>query len=200
MYKIAISGKANTGKNTLSKIIVTQLNEFLRVTEKLSLGVEYMAFADPIKEMIRTMFPEIPRKFLYGSSKYRNEIIPGAFKDGKPLTIRQLLLDLGTGVARGYKDSVWLDNFDYRLKKVKNDIVVVTDVRFRNEFEHLRSQGFYQIRLYRETGQPTINHISETNQNSIADSEFDYVINNDKSLDHLKQEVINNIIPKLRNI
>lgn len=200
MYKIAISGKANTGKNTLSKMIVNQLNEHLRVTQQLQLGAEYMAFADPIKEMIRVMFPEVPRKFLYGSSKYRNEIIPGAFKDGNPLTIRQLLIDLGTGVARGYKDSVWLDNFDRRLEKVKDDIVIVTDVRFRNEFDHLKIKGFYQIRLYRETGQPTINHISETNQNSIADHEFDYVIHNDKTLDDLKQDVISNIIPNLKNI
>ena len=198
MYKIAISGKANTGKNTLSKMLVTELARKIKAPILLT---EYMAFADPIKKMIGTMFPELPRKYLYGSSKWRNEIIPGAFKDGKPLTVRQLLLDLGTGVGRSYIDTVWLDNFDYRLKKIKRkQVVVVTDVRFRNEFEHLKNKGFYQIRLYRETGQPTINHISETNQNSIADSEFDYVIHNDKTLDDLKREVIDNILPNLKDI
>ncbi len=196
MYKIAISGKANTGKNTLSKMLVKQLRE--SGIDRTS--VKYMAFADPIKEMIQTMFPELPRKFLYGSSKYRNEIIPGAFKDGQPLTVRQLLLDLGTGVGRGYKGTVWLDNFDYRFAKVYQKIVVVTDVRFRNEFEHLRNKGFYQIRLYRDTGQPTIKHTSETDQNTIADDEFDYVIHNDKTLDDLKREVIDNILPNLKDI
>jgi hypothetical protein len=195
MYKIAISGKANTGKNTLSKMIVKEL----RKDRDAYLGVKYMAFADPIKEMVRQMFPSLPRNYLYGSSKYRGEIIPGAFKDGKPLTIRQLLLDLGTAVGRGYKETVWLDNFDFRLDKVKyKKIIMVTDVRFRNEFEHLKNKGFYQIRLYRDTGQPAIQHVSESNQNTIADSEFDYVIHNDKGLGDLKREVIGQIIPNLK--
>jgi hypothetical protein len=206
MYKIAISGKANTGKNTLSKIIVAELRTKQRNWYKKRhywrspMSVKYMAFADPIKEMIEVMFPELPKKFLYGSSKYRDEIIPGAFKNGDPLTVRQLLLDLGTGVGRGYKDTVWLDNFDYRFKKhKKRDIVIVTDTRFRNEFDHLKLNGFYQIRLYRDTGQPAIKHISETNQITIADMEFDYVIHNDKTLDDLKAEVLSNIIPKLKS-
>jgi hypothetical protein len=152
--------------------------------------------------MIQIMFPEVPSEWLYGPSKFRNEVIPGAAKDGKPLTVRQLLLDLGTGLGRGIKDSVWLDNFDHRFKKrqPKRDIVIVTDVRFRNEFELLKNKGFYQIRLYRETGEPAINHVSETNQNTIADDEFDYVIHNDKGLDDLKQDVLKNIIPSLKRI
>lgn len=207
MYKIAISGRANVGKNTLSKIIVKELRKKARSDDRkkgyapYTLQVKYMAFADPIKRLISVMFPEVPKLWLYGPSKYRNEIIPEAFKNNKPLTIRQLLLDLGTEVGRGYKDSIWLDNFDYTFKKFKKtdtDIIIVTDVRFRNEFEHLKKKGFYQIRLYRNTDQPTINHVSETNQNSIADEEFDYVIHNDKGLNELKAEVLQNIIPKLK--
>lgn len=207
MYKIAISGKANTGKNTLSKIIVGELRAKTRNwykkrhSSRSPLDVKFMAFADPIKEMIQVMFPEIPDEWLYGPSKYRNEVIPGAAKDGKPLTVRQLLLDLGTGLGRGIKDSVWLDNFNHRFKKNKRrDIVIVTDVRFRNEFELLKDKGFYQVRLYRDTGQPEIKHVSETNQNTISDDEFDYVIHNNKSLDDLEQEVISNIIPNLKKV
>lgn len=198
MYKIAISGKANTGKNTLSKMIV----KMLRAPSDRYLSVKYLAFADPIKEMILTMYPTLPRKFLYGSSQFRNEIIPGAFKDGKPLTVRQLLLDLGTEVGRGYKETVWLDNFDYRFQAHQNNrtkIVVVTDTRFRNEFEHLQSKGFYQIRLYRDTGSPTINHRSESDQYTIKDDEFDYVVHNNRSLKDLKKEVSEKIIPFLKD-
>lgn len=198
MYKIAIMGKANTGKNTLSKMIVRNI----RKERNFYSTCHYVAFADPIKEMIREMFPAMPRKFLYGSSKYRSEIIPGAFKDGVPLTVRQLLIDLGTGVGREYKPTIWLDNFDIRfgrLQKRDAKIVVVTDVRFRNEFEHLRNLGFYQIRLYRNTGQPEIQHISETGQEAIKDEEFDYVLLNNRGLNDLKQEVARQIIPRLRD-
>jgi Cdc6-like AAA superfamily ATPase len=195
MYKIAITGKANTGKNTLSKMLVKQLREKEK-TESFT-SVKYMAFADPIKEMIQIMFPDLPRKFLYGSSKYRNEFIPGTNKDGHPLTVRQLLIDLGTGVGRGYKENIWLDNFDNRFSKINSKIVVVTDVRFRNEFDHLKKKDFYQIRLYRETDKPGINHVSETNQNSISDTEYDYVIHNNGTLAELKKEVFN-IVSRLK--
>jgi hypothetical protein len=197
MYKIAITGKANTGKNTLSRMLIRQLRE----RHGRYMSAKQLAFADPIKEMIRQMFPTLPKKYLYGSSKFRNEFIPGAFKNGQPLTIRQLLIDLGTEVGRNYMPTVWLDNFDYRFDQWEyRKIIVVTDVRFRNEFEHLRKKGFYQIRLYRNTGAPTSTHVSETNQDSITDQEFDYVLHNDFTLKELKKEVVANIIPQLRDL
>jgi hypothetical protein len=195
MYKIAIMGKANSGKNTLGKMIVRNI----RREHNIYSPTKYLAFADPIKEMIRQMFPSLPRKFLYGSSKYRNEIIPGAFRNGVPLTVRQLLIDLGTGVGREYKPTVWLDNFDYRFSEAHCKIIVVPDVRFRNEFEHLRKKGFYLIRLYRDTGQPEIQHISETGQENIRDEEFDYVLSNNSTLHNLRIEVSQQITPQLRD-
>jgi len=194
MYKIAIMGKANSGKNTLSKILVKQL----RKEKKKYISANYIAFADPIKNMAMCMFPNLPRKYFFGSSQYRKEIIPGAFKNGQPLTVRQILLDLGTEIGRGYKDDIWLDNFDIAFEaKSYRGITVVTDVRFRNEFDHLKNKGFYQIKLYRNTGDPGINHVSETDQNSIPDSDFDFVIHNNQSLDNLKQIITNDIVPRL---
>lgn len=191
MIKIAITGKANTGKNTVSKFINRHLYD-----EKLKgkfHGIKYMAFADPIKEMIGTAYPEIPRKWLYGSSKYRSEIIEGAFYEGKPLTVRQLLINIGNDFGRANKPDIWLRNFDHRLSKhlKKNpnlSVVMVTDCRFRNEFDHLKNLGFYQIRLLRKD-HTKIDDVSETNQDGIADNEFNYVIHNDGTLKDLEQEV-----------
>lgn len=199
MYRIAIMGRANTGKNTLSKMLVKQIRDTTDVGAYAR--AHYIAFADPIKEMIGTMFPKTPKKYLYGSSKYRNEIIPGAFKEGIPLTVRQLLMDLGTEVGRKYMPNIWLDNFDHRFEQVRYcSIIVVTDVRFRNEFDHLRKKGFYMIRLYRDTvGQSKIDHISETGQEFIKDEEFDYVLFNNNPLKDLKNEVLNKIVPNLHN-
>lgn len=186
MYKVAICGKANSGKNTLSKLILKEL----RKTQK-GLFCEYIAFADPIKAMIRLMFPDLPEKYLTGSSQYRAEAIPDAFKDGKPLTVRQLLIDLGTGVGRTVKETIWLEAFDHAFRTAQSkhkNIVVVTDVRFRNEFDHLKKKGFYQIRLLRDS-HLKIDHASETNQDTIQDSEFDYVLHNNGTLKDLKSEV-----------
>jgi hypothetical protein len=200
MYKIAITGKANTGKNTLAKLLYQEINEFDGSRPPFFYW-KSIAFADPIKEIVEIMFPNCKKDCLYGPSAFRSEAIAGAFKDGKPLTYRQALIDIGTEVGRGYNDKIWLDNFDHRYEQLlaKNlDLIVVTDVRFRNEFDHLKKKGFFQIRLYRETGMPLINHVSETNQNSIDDSEFDYVVFNNKSLDDLREEVRNNIIPLIK--
>jgi hypothetical protein len=197
MIKIAITGQANTGKNTLARMLVRQIRASSSQNKKW-ISAQYLAFADPIKEMGRIMFPTLPKKFFFGASHLRDEIIPGAYKEGVPLTIRQLLIDIGTGLGRGYQDSIWLNNFDHRLSKIWAKVLVVTDVRFRNEFDHLRDKGFYQIRLYRKTGKPTLNHASETSQATITDEEFDCVLHNDGKLSDLKFEVIKNIIPNLK--
>jgi hypothetical protein len=196
MYKIGITGKANTGKNTVSNLITEELNKDI---QNYSL-IRNIAFADPIKEMARQMFPILPKEYLYGSSENRAKEIPGAFKDGQPLTIRQLLIDLGTGVGREYKENLWLDVFDHTFKKAvykKRQAVIVTDCRFRNEFDHLKKLGFFQIRLLRES-HTKINHSSETNQDSIKDEEFDAVIHNNGSLDELIYK-IKQIIPKIKS-
>lgn len=192
MIKISITGKANSGKNTLSKLLFDEIYSKKYSSDNSFRGIEYIAFADPIKEMIRLMFPTLPRKYLYGPSKYRGEVIPGAFKDGNPLTVRNLLQDLGTGFGRNCKENIWLDAFDHRFKKAQNknySIVIVTDVRFRNEFDHLNKLKFYQIKLLRDS-HTKINHSSEINQDSIKDNEFDYIVHNNGTLEDLKKEVV----------
>jgi hypothetical protein len=193
MIKIAICGKANSGKNTVSKMITKEIRERKRSYQSVS----YIAFADPIKEMVRLMFPALPKKFLYSSSKYRSEIIPGAFKDGQPLTIRQALIDLGTGVGRQYKETVWLDAFDEECKNHNyTDILIVPDLRFKNEFDHLKNKNFYIIKLYRDNNSTIINHASETSQDQIPDSDFDYILPNNGTMQDLKllvTDVVNNL-------
>src|SRR5678816_1313792 len=133
MYKIAITGKANSGKNTLGKLIVDHLHERLTLEHKIYSTKErtkYIAFADPLKKMARLAFPQIPRKWLYGASKFRAEVIPGAFKDGVPLTVRQLLIDLGNDFGRKYQSDLWIRNLEHRVNKLvkgKTKVVVVTD-------------------------------------------------------------------------
>lgn len=188
MYKIAICGKANSGKDTVSRFM---LKELRRQFGDKKLTHKSIAFAGPIKAMIRTMFPTIPEDYLTGSSEKRLSVIPGAFKDGQPLTVRRLLTDLGTDIGRAYKETIWLDAFDYAFEQASNkDVVIVTDVRFRNEFDHLKKLGFYQIRLLRGETVSNSNHASEIEQDTIKNEEFDFVLENNKTLKHLKSEVV----------
>lgn len=185
MYKIAISGKANSGKNTLSNLISSKLfNTFGKA--------ELLAFADPIKKMIEIAYPDLPKEYLYGSSDLRSKIIPGAFKHGVPLSVRQLLIDLGNDFGRLYKKDIWISNFDFHFNKLvsQNTNVIVTDLRFRNEFDHLNSLDFYKIRIIRNESL-RINDLSETDQELIKNSEFDCIIDNNCSLSDLSEKVEN---------
>jgi hypothetical protein len=188
MYKISISGKANSGKDTLRKLITDELAISLSHSFK---GVSLLSLADPIKKMAKIMYPNIKNKQLYGPSKFRSEIIPGSFKDGKPLTVRQLLIDLGTEFGRVYNKDVWLDNLAYRISKLKNkSAVIVSDLRFFNELDKFKSLGFYRIRLLRNSALK-IDHPSETEQDLIKDAEFDYVYYNEGSLEDLQAQAKN---------
>lgn len=190
MIKIAISGKARSGKDTLGKLLIKELGFSSRQIKKL-------AFADPIKHICKIMFPTVDNKHLFGPSEYRTIEIQNALSDGKPLTIRQNLLDVGT-YARKYNEDIWINNFNYEyLKNQDKKLFIVPDLRFRNEIEYLKRENFFLIRIKRQASQ-IINHISETGQDDISDDEFDIVINNDYTLLELKQSVLS-IIPKIIN-
>lgn len=181
MIKVSLTGKANSGKNLTAEMLAELLEEE---------GGQpcFMAFADPIKEMAKIAFPDIPDEWLYGSSTHRNQIIPWAFKDGVPLTVRQLLIDIGNDFGRKYNPNIWIDNFGSRFRDVEDEVVIVSDGRFRNEFDYLKSLGFYQVRILRSS-HTKINDVSETDQDGILDSEFDFVIDNNGTKEDLERQV-----------
>lgn len=186
MIKVAFSGKANSGKDTVAELFV---HCFLGISEKNK--AVSMALADPIKEMVKVMFPKTNDYVLYGPSKNRMQVVPGAFLEGQPLTYRKLLQHLGTEVGRGYKETVWLDVMDYKMEKAEKDgidLFIIKDCRFVNEFLHLKNSGCVMIRVKRGE-QLVMGHASEIEQESIMDSEFDYIIDNNGTLDDLSDDV-----------
>jgi hypothetical protein len=181
MIKVAISGKSGTGKDTVAKLLEQEFKE-------LHLTCKSIAFANPIKEMAMIMFPQIKRSWLYGSSSLRDTIISGANdSNGKPLTCRRLLLDLGTSVGRSYNDNIWLDNLSTLInKKLKNyDVIIVMDARFENEINFLKKEGFSCVRVLRNT-EYKVNHPSDINQDNIDNSFFDCIIENNQDMKALK--------------
>lgn len=127
-------------------------------------------------------------------------------KNGQPFTARFLLQTLGTEFGRTVHANIWTDyavdtaikllggeyNF-YAPQDGANrfedltalDTVIITDGRFRNEVLNVKRVGGICIRVDGETistdSAGVKNHASETEQNSIPDSWFDYIFRNDKS-------------------
>ena len=103
---------------------------------------------------------------------------------------RALLQDVGMS-WRNIRPSVWVDYLVKNVANIKavNDDVGITvdDVRFLNEGDILRENGFYIVRLNRETtlseeNAARANHVSETEMDGIRP---DYTIENTSSLENL---------------
>lgn len=171
--KIAISGKANTGKNLTAEFFKDQL-----VQETLIL-----AFADAIKNITLQVFPWADPNCLFGPSHLREQIIPKTDK-----TYRKFLTDFGT-LVRSYYDLTWLDltslQIQHWLKTNSERNVIISDMRFRPEYCWAQQDGFYLIRIKRPLA-PIHNDITETDLDHLSDDQFDYVINNDGSPEDLR--------------
>lgn len=175
MYKVAISGKANSGKNTLTRLFTESLGGPYATKQK--------AFADPIKEGILKMYHSAVREELFGPSHFRAKIVPGTY-----ITYRKLLCDVGA-LARAYDEDHWVKQLmeDFRiscLSSLAPMAYIVTDLRFPNEHAALKAAGFVLIRLKRKEAL-VIDDVSETSQDGIPDSAFHFVIENDSTLDNL---------------
>lgn len=183
--RIALSGKAKVGKDTVARLILRHLQ--LNRDE-----CRIRAFADPMKEIIKIMFPNADDECLYGASELRGNVISDIFlnKDfhRKPLTYRNALTDIGKH-AREYNENIWITNLDNDLERsYYKKIYIVSDCRFINEFNYLRNNGFYLIRVLRKGIDSGID-VSEVEQEQIPNESFDKVIHNDYSIDILSEEV-----------
>ncbi len=170
--KIAIHGKARAGKNTLATIIQEHYH---------SNNVKLFAFADPIKEMIMIMYPGTDREILWGPSELRSTPLP----DNPSLTYRDLLMELGK-IGRKCNLNLWANSIFFKadeyLSANDKNIVVITDLRFYNEFILSKSYGYSIIKIIRPGNEYIINDISEKDLDSTPNSEFNSVFVNDSTV------------------
>jgi hypothetical protein len=196
-HKIALFGKASSGKDTAANLIGRALEIEVNGQSAAHGNYELLAFATPIKRMVELMFPWADKECLYGSSHLRNEILPGSLdRNGRPLTYRQALIDLGK-LGRSYDEDHWVKTFAAAEKKLPRNYSahfnkcaahIATDGRYRNEFDYLRSNGYMIIRINRQTDL-VIDDSSETAQDTIKDGEFDLILDNNGTLQALRDKV-----------
>lgn len=188
--RIGICGKANSGKNLTADLFIGMFRH------SSAFAVDVVAFADPIKKMAELMFPWANPDGWYGSSNLRETIIPNALdKDKQPLTYRQVLKDIGS-LGRAYDPDHWVKVFanEALINTTGRHMLITNDVRFRNEFDYLRSNNFFIIKLLRNT--TTSTHPTETSQDKININEFDAVIDNNGTIEGLQRQ-LDEIKPKI---
>jgi len=184
--KIAISGKANSGKNTLSELIKS----------KWDWTSSNYAFADPIKEIALQLFPQLNKDILWGPSHLRETKIPNLEfwgLESNSMTYRELLCKLGEFNKQIFGNDIWVKTILYRVQNHQHynnpsHLTIISDVRFKNELEMCKKEGFLLIRIKRDSiiRNNKENHISELDLNEINDNQFDVIIENSSGIDNLK--------------
>lgn len=113
-------------------------------------------------------------------------------------TVRMVLQFVGTEGIRRVDKGAWVKHAIARARRLTETdnqsprklFVAITDCRFKSEMAAIKAAGGAVWRIRRpETdrkSQGLAGHQSETEMDTIPDSEFDYVINNDASLDVLR--------------
>ena|SRR5690554_3958413 len=166
---IGLAGLAGSGKNTVADIISSEFD------------VVHYAFAQPLKQMLQQGLG-LNR---HDTDGYRKEQIDTRY--GK--SPRQMMQTLGTEWGRNMvHPDIWVkatEGYCQRLHE-ENPVlaIILTDVRFNNEAEWVRSQGGVIIHVKRPDAAPVAEHVSEQGVEYIEN--VDFVIHNDGDLDDLK--------------
>lgn len=181
---IGISGKAQAGKDTIGNMLAyffsggnaglnfRRLRDYYKET-----SWEHKYFGLPLKQCL------IP--LLNCSLEDLND---QSFKQSKlpwlNCTVRELLQKFGTGVRNTVDSEFWVKALfkDYS----ENSNWIITDVRFKSEAQAIKDRGGIIIRVNRNTAGAG-NHQSEVDLDDYQD--FDYIIDNNKSLEDLFWEV-----------
>jgi cytidylate kinase len=203
MSIIALSGYIGSGKDTIASIIkkldvdhdwkIKKFGYKLKQIATILTGIPSDKFEDQ----------EFKKTYLGDEWTVETKIDHTLIKDGKAtrakvfnrMTVRDMLQKLGTEAIRnGLHPDTWVNALmcDYKKTKDKDEEYsypnwIITDLRFPNEYDAIKSMGGIIIRVNREIDvSDRLKHISEI---ALDDYKFDYVIDNTSDMDHLISEV-----------
>jgi hypothetical protein len=192
---VGISGKAQSGKDTVSKMIVYtiwyynysqrlqpfSLEHYNNTYEKFGDVIDFTcwyktSFANKLKQCLSNILNVSISKFEDNEFK-KSEV------EWLGITVRELLQKFGTAIRNEVSDDFWVKACLNNLEK--DDDYLITDVRFKSEAKGIKDLEGIIVRVNRE-GAGAGNHISEID---LDDYSFDYVINNDGSMEDLLLKV-----------
>lgn len=147
-FIIGFTGKIGVGKTTVSRMLSMYLNS-------MGYNTGLASFGDGLRfSMARDL--NIPLGVLYDNSLKSKpiEVIPGhedwmPYVDGCSAThglkktdlFRRVFQEYSQNGARLLNPDVWVDVLDERLKFMPNSIIVIDDIRQKNELEYCKERG-----------------------------------------------------------
>jgi len=174
---IGISGKKFAGKDTTADCIINQLEELFEL-EGLDFKIQKLPFAGTLKEMCINMFGLTPEQCYDPKEK---EVID--FRYGK--TPRRIMQEVGCKLREVWPD-VWVENTIRKYKKGEADISIITDCRFPNEVQRIKSEGGKILRVNRNLPSEDFD-ASEIALDNWED--WDYIIENNGTIEDLNKAI-----------
>jgi hypothetical protein len=107
---------------------------------------------------------------------------------GKILTsIRDMLQTVGTDICRTFiQDDIWL-SYVKTAVKIREVPIVITDARFKNERDYLKSLGAVLVLVKRSGLSNVSSHISENQLGE--DSDYDVIVNNSTTVSAMQSDL-----------
>jgi hypothetical protein len=136
-----------------------------------------------IVDLLETIFND---GFSFDLEKTTLEVCKNFY--GKILTsIRDMLQTIGTDLCRTYiQDDIWLAYVKNSISN-SNTPIVITDARFQNERDYLKSLGAILVLVKRPGCESSSTHISENQLGK--ESDYDVVIYNDNTAYGLQSSI-----------
>jgi hypothetical protein len=182
---IAISGKAGSGKSTVGEIF-----------EKSGFRID--SFATSVKDICSILF-NFDREKIEGireEDRIWRETPDKSISEllGKNFSPRDAMILIGTEIGRNIiHQDIWIKTLFDRYEKNKINLLI-SDLRFPNEYEEIKKRNGIIIRI-NSNREKKSDHISEC---ALDNHNFDYIIDNNGTLDELYEQVNNVINNKLK--
>ena len=170
---IGLTGYAQSGKDTVAKILVDQY------------GYTRIAFADKIRDFLyetNPMYDSIAGEPLFVKARVDRD---GWEKAKQSPQIRRLLQNSGVAARKVFGDGFWVhEAMKTMLEDPRPDMnYVITDVRFLNEADMIRANNG-QIWRIKRIGVDAVNaHVSES---QMDDYPVDQIFTNNSSIEDLE--------------
>ena len=203
---IGITGRINSGKDTVANYLTTAHN------------FQRMSYAEPLKDAVSAIFGW-DRMMLEGTTKesrlWRDQVdIWWAKRLNIPnLTPRWVLQQWGTEVGRrAFHDDIWIASIENKIRQFSSQNIVISDCRFANELQAIKNAGGITIRVergsdpdwykaaliynkgstcpeYHEAEKYLKDHGIHASEYSSVGLQYDFIIDNDGSIEQLYSKV-----------
>lgn len=185
---IGFAGRAGAGKSTAAAIVRQHINKDRGWFKPGSLLPQEIAFADPIRDMIRALTYGVMVAEAKGIQK---ETLSTPYP-ASPRTMLQTLGDWG----RNLHPDFWVDE---TMRQIDEDsgrtVFLVSDVRFDNEARAIRQRGGKVVLITRKGQTIASPHRSEA---GVSPGLIDATVSNDGSLDAFEDGILRLVEPWLK--